>query len=120
VPPPLPVDRLAYRRALRTSRLVTAALTLPAVWLVLEVVARHRATEPQTRASAGFAFFVLGVHVLVSLLVLVPVWRRSYRLRPVVLPVDATHGQQVGVPELDETSGPHVGLTGQVPPPTRW
>jgi hypothetical protein len=52
--------------------------------------------------------------------VLVPVWRRSYRLRPVVLHVDAGDGERIGLPELDRPAGPHRGLTGEVPPPTRW
>jgi hypothetical protein len=90
------------------------------VWLVLEIVARTGSADPQTRASAGFVFFVIGVHVLVSTGVLVPVWRRSYRLRPAVLRADATHGEEVGVPEIDAPSGPHRGLSGEVPPPTRW
>jgi hypothetical protein len=77
-------------------------------------------SEGQTRATAGFVFFVLvlaggaagyGVFVL---------WRRSYAARPHVLPLDATPGQVVGVPELDEPSGRHLGLGGEQEPPTRW
>lgn len=119
MPRALPVDRIAYRRALRTSRLVTAALAAPVPWLMVELLTRAGG-EGQTRASAGMVFFILAVHLVIATAVLVPVWRRSYRLRPVVLHVDASHAERIGVPELDEPAGPHRGLSGQVPPPTRW
>lgn len=65
-------------------------------------------------------FLLLAGAVVVGALVLTRLWRRSYRLRPAVLPLDPTPGEVYGIPELDESPRPHRGLSGLEPPPTRW
>lgn len=116
---PLPTDVLAYRRARRVARLATVAAVAVVGRLAYTTV--RRLTGPDgTNPFGALSFLLLAGAVVVGALVLARLWRRSYRLRPVVLSADPKPGEIHGIPGLDEPPRPHRGLHGLDPPPTRW
>ena len=120
MPSPLPVDRLEYRRLLWRSRMVTAVLSAPFVVGVLQIVALA-GSDGDSRRSAALVFLFLGLYTIVAGWALFRVWRRSFAARPVVLAVDATHAEQIGVPGLDDLPpGRHRSLSGEQELPQRW
>lgn len=120
MPSALPTDPEEYLRRRGHARAATALWAMFLVPQVASLVQLARSDSTQTRATAGFVFFVLVLAAAVTGYGVLTLWRRSYAARPHVLPLDATPGQVVGVPELDEPSGRHLGLGGEQEPPTRW
>lgn len=120
MPSPLPVDRVVARRRLITAWVVTLVVAVELAGRVAFLRPYARSDDSYTHATAAWIFFWLGLETIVLVTVVVWQWRRWLAVRPVVLPVNASRAVAAGVPELDEPSGPHLGLSGQVDPPTRW
>ncbi len=120
MPRTVPTDRLGYLRLRWRARVVTVVVAVPFGLMLAELVVRARSDDPFLHKSAAWVFFQLGLYSIVGALVLWFTWRRSFHARPVVLRHDAGPGETMGVPELDEPPRPHVGLSGQVEPPSRW
>jgi hypothetical protein len=118
MPRPLPVDRLAYLRLRWTARIGTAVAAVPAGYLLLRLVAIARAGG-DTRVG-GLVFFMLALYLIGAGWVCHRLWRRSFLARPHVGHVDDGPATASGVPELDAAPRAHVGLGGEVEPPTRW
>jgi hypothetical protein len=125
VPRPLPVDRALYLRLRWRARVVTALAAVPAAVLLLTTVLAARAEEQQAHATGAWSFFYLGVYLVVAGIGVSRTWLPSRAARPVTQsladlgrarPSDVARG----VPGIDDPSGAHRGLTGDVPPPRRW
>ena len=117
---PVPTDFAAYRRARWHARLVTAAAVVVVGYLAVQVVLRAVSDDALLRASAAWFSLWLGVVGIGAWRALDRVWRRSYRLRPVVQQLHRTPGEIYGIPGLDEETPRHRGLSGEDRPPTRW
>ncbi|MDM7853426.1 hypothetical protein [Cellulomonas alba] len=120
MPSPLPVDRVVARRRLLWAWVVTLLATGELAGRIAFLQPYARSDDPFTHATAAWIFFWLALETILLVTVVVWQWRRWLAVRPVVLPVDATRAVAAGVPELDEPSGAHLGLSGQVDPPPRW
>jgi hypothetical protein len=110
VPSRLPYDIRAYHRLRWRARVATVALLLPAIPLAVQLAA----------TPTAFFFLYLALYLIVAGWGVATVWRTSYRARPHPLRDGDLPGARVGVPELDEAPRPHLGLHGDVDPPTRW
>lgn len=110
MPHPLPYDIRAYRRLRWRARAVTVTLAVPAMLGVSTLVSN----------PTPFVFVYLSLYLIVAGWGIWTVWRTSYRARPQPWLADQGPGARLGVPELDEPPRPHLGLTGEQPPPTRW
>jgi len=120
MPQPVPDDRDLYHRLRWQARCITVVAAIPFALMLSTLVTLAGAEDPQLHAAAGLIFFMLGLYTIGAAAALWWAWRRSYRTRPVVLPLDAGPGAAMGVPELDAPPRPHLGLNGEVPPPQRW
>lgn len=120
MPSPLPVDRAAARRRLVTAWVVTFLAAVELAGRVAFLRPYARSDDSSTHATAAWIFFWLALETILLVTVAVWQWRRWLAVRPAVLPVNATRAAAAGVPQLDEPSGPHVGLSGRVDPPRRW
>ncbi|GCD21898.1 hypothetical protein ACFO3K_02130 [Cellulomonas algicola] len=116
----LTADREEHRKRRRTAWLVTVAVCGHQALLVGDMVVRATSDSEELRKSAAFVFFLLGVTSILFGLLVWWAWRRVVEVRPVVLPLDATVAEAVGIPELESTPRPHLSLTGQVELPRRW
>lgn len=116
----LTADREEHRKRRRTARLLTVAVCGHQTLLVADMVARATSDSDDLRRSAAFVFFLLGVTSILLGMLLWWAWRRVADVRPVVLHLDATVAEAVGIPELESQPRPHLGLSGQVEPPRRW
>lgn len=116
----LTADRLEHRRRRRTALLLTAAVCGHQALLVADMMARVTSDSDDLRKSAAWLFFLLGVTSILAGMLLWWAWRRVVEVRPVVLPIDATVAEAVGVSELESAPRPHLGLSGQVELPRRW
>ena len=117
---PVPTDFAAYRRARWRARLVTAVVVAVVGYLALQVVLRAISDDALLRASGAWFLLWTGVLGIGGWRALDRVWRRSYRLRPVVQGLHRTPGEIYGIPELDQETPRHRGLSGDEQPPTRW
>ena len=112
-----PTDLVEYHRLRRRARLATLAFLLLAarlVYLLMTLVSGPAAP------LAFVPFLALAVLAAVAWPVLGRLWRRSAAHRPVTLSINPGPGELRGVPELDQPSAPHIALSGEVDPPTRW
>jgi len=120
MPSPLPVDRVEYRRLLWRSLVGTAVLAVPLVLGVTQIVTLVASDDGDTRPAA-FVFLFLSLYTIAAVWWAVRLWRRSFAARPVVLAVDATYAEQVGVPGLDDPApARHRSLSGEQELPPRW
>lgn len=110
MPSPLPYDIRAYRRLRWRARVVTVLLLAPAVPGVSMLVS----------APTAFVFVYLSLYLMLAGWGIWTAWRTSFRARPQPWLAEQGPGARLGVPELDEPPRPHLGLTGERPPPTRW
>lgn len=116
----LTADRRRYLARRRVARVLTLAVVVHQGVLLADVVARGGAAEPTRHASAALGLVVLVVTSVALAALLWWAWQRVAAVRPVVLPLDATVGEAVGIPELDPSARAHLSLTGQVDVPRRW
>ena len=88
--------------------------------LVVETAVRAADPAPDVRATAAWGLYLHGVSSLLAGLLLWWAWRRVAEVRPVVLPLDVSVADAVGIPELESEPRPHLGLSGRVDAPRRW
>ncbi|NTW40449.1 MAG: hypothetical protein HGA44_11285 [Cellulomonadaceae bacterium] len=115
---PRPTDYALYRRLLRRARVATLLLGLVVAWNVLVMAALLRGGGDTRLAIVPY--FGLVLTAVLAWFVVRPLWLASLRARPYVQSLDPTAGEVYGIPELDDAPTPHRGLSGEVPPPTRW
>ena len=108
---------MEYRRLRRRARFATLAFVLVAAQLAYLTARAAGESDPR---PAILPFLALCALTATAFWVLRSMWLRSFAARPAVLPVDPGPGALRGLPELDEPSGRHIGLNGEVEPPRRW
>lgn len=122
MPSYLPVDKLAFRRALAAALIVTAFWSVVAYTYLggLYMTYFHPTNDAHFLNGALELTYGGVVFILVSWWLWYQ-WRVALRLKPHTLHVDATDNEQRGVPELDIVPQRHMSFRddGEAPP-TRW